>query len=291
LLCLNRTYMKFHLRKAIPGMLVLTALIGAEPLANLFEKSNLVAWCIVPFDAKKRGPEERAAMLERLGIRKLAYDYRDQHLPTFDQELDALTRHGIALHAFWLRTGPDPAAENDTKAVFGFIERRKLKTEIWYRFKEPRDFDTVPEARKFELALGAIRYVAERAAKSGNRVGLYNHGGWFGEPENQMIAIKKLGLKNVGMVYNFHHGHEHMDRFAKIFPQMVPYLMAVNINGMRKDGPIVLPVGQGDREAELLRVIARSKYRGPIGILGHREKEDAEVALRQNLDGLAKMRP
>jgi len=28
-----------------------------------------MAWCIVPFDAKKRRPEERAAMLEKLGIR------------------------------------------------------------------------------------------------------------------------------------------------------------------------------------------------------------------------------
>ena len=31
----------------------------------LFARKNLIAWCIVPFDSKKRGPEERAAMLER----------------------------------------------------------------------------------------------------------------------------------------------------------------------------------------------------------------------------------
>src|SRR5688572_17767316 len=43
---------------------------------SIFGKGNLVAWCIVPFDAKKRGPEERAEMLERLGIKRLAYDYR-----------------------------------------------------------------------------------------------------------------------------------------------------------------------------------------------------------------------
>ena len=36
--------------------------------SGLFAHGNLVAWCIVPFDTKKRGPEERTAMLERLGI-------------------------------------------------------------------------------------------------------------------------------------------------------------------------------------------------------------------------------
>ena len=43
---------------------------AAEPL--LFENANLVAWCIVPFDAKHRTPEERAAMLEKLGVKKFA---------------------------------------------------------------------------------------------------------------------------------------------------------------------------------------------------------------------------
>ncbi|HOU92269.1 MAG TPA: hypothetical protein PLU22_14555, partial [Polyangiaceae bacterium] len=45
-------------------------------------------------------------------------------------------------------------------------------------------------------------------------------------------------------------------------------------------------VGQGDRDLELLRIIAHSDYRGPIGILGHTQ-DDAEARLQDNLDGLA----
>ena len=52
---------------------------------RLFAPDNLMAWCIVPFDAKKRGPEERAEMLKTLGLRRFAYDWRDEHLPTLDQ--------------------------------------------------------------------------------------------------------------------------------------------------------------------------------------------------------------
>src|SRR5437762_2627164 len=71
---------------------------------ELFAKKNLVAWCIVPFDSKKRGPEERAAMLEKLGFSKFAYDYRAEHIPTFDAEIEALKRHHIELTAWWFPT-------------------------------------------------------------------------------------------------------------------------------------------------------------------------------------------
>src|SRR2546426_11712460 len=68
---------------------------GTKAKDSLFATKNLFAWCIVPFDAKKRGPEVRAAMLERLGLRSLAYDYRAEHVATFDAEMEALVLHQI----------------------------------------------------------------------------------------------------------------------------------------------------------------------------------------------------
>src|SRR5436190_1068527 len=62
---------------------------------QLFEQKNLMAWCIVPFDSKKRGPDERAAMLEKLGFSKFAYDYRAEHISTFDAEVEALEKHHV----------------------------------------------------------------------------------------------------------------------------------------------------------------------------------------------------
>ena len=69
--------------------------------ARLFSRDNLVAWCIVPFDSKKRGPIERVAMLRRLGFKHYAYDWRDEHLPTFDTEVAQLQKNGIDLTAVW----------------------------------------------------------------------------------------------------------------------------------------------------------------------------------------------
>ena len=42
-----------------------------------FHRDQLVAWCIVPFDAKQRGPEARAIMVRGLGMTRVAYDWSD----------------------------------------------------------------------------------------------------------------------------------------------------------------------------------------------------------------------
>src|SRR6516225_4074608 len=77
---------------------------AAPPVAQkpkVFARTNLVAWCIVPFDGKNRSPAERAAMLKRLGFTKVAYDWRDNHVPTFEKEILQYRKNGIEYFAFW----------------------------------------------------------------------------------------------------------------------------------------------------------------------------------------------
>ena len=64
-------------------------------------RENLVAWCIVPFDAKKRGPEARAKMLVDLGLKRSAYDWRSQYVSEFEEEILQYKKHGIEFFAFW----------------------------------------------------------------------------------------------------------------------------------------------------------------------------------------------
>lgn len=263
------------------------AKFAAEP--SVFSKDNLVAWCIVPFDARERGPVERAAMLKSLGITKLAYDWREKDIPTFDAELDALKKQGIRLQGFWISTGLDPASSTQLKAVLDFLKRREVETELWYLLSTPPEFKALSDSEKVNQAVAAVRYVATEANKIGSKVGLYNHGGWFGEPENQLAILERLKMPNTGIIYNFHHGRSHMDRFEEFFPKLVPHLLAVNINGMKADAPMILPVGQGDREVEMLKVVQKSRYRGPIGVLNHIKEQDAEIGLRSNIEGLKKI--
>ena len=82
----------------------------------------MLAWCIVPFDAKHRGPEERAVMLEKLGIHRLAYDWRAEHIPTFDEEVEAMNRHKIEITAWWFTNSIDA----DGQKILDVIARHKI---------------------------------------------------------------------------------------------------------------------------------------------------------------------
>lgn len=248
--------------------------------AALFAKENLVAWCVVPFDAQKRGPKERAKMLRRLGFTKLAYDWREEHVPEFEAEIKALREYGITFFAFW--------GLHDE--MFRLFEAYDIHPQVWLTVPEPGG---ATQEEKVQAAGKALLDAAKRTQALGCTLGLYNHGGWGGEPANMVEVCSWLraetGGNHIGIVYNLHHGHGHIEDFAACLDAMKPYLLCLNLNGMNTGAePKILPIGRGEHDARLLHIIAESGYAGPIGILDHRPEIDAEVSLRENLEGLAK---
>ena len=103
----------------------------------MFARENLVAWCIVPFDAGRRTPEARAAMLAALGVRRFAYDWRAEHLPTLGRELAALKEHRIELTGFWF-----PGAMNkDARLILDTLAAHGVRTigeAQWLQASAPR---------------------------------------------------------------------------------------------------------------------------------------------------------
>jgi sugar phosphate isomerase/epimerase len=260
-----------------------------QPSEKIFARNNIVAWCIVPFDSKNRGPEERAAMLNKLGITKLAYDWREKHIPTFDAELAALNKHNIHLQAFWLLSGSEPENDKNVEAAFDFLERNSVHTQIWYMFVPPKNFDGLTQEQKLDTAVDVIRYIAKRAGEIGCPLGLYNHEGWYGEPENELAILKRLNDPNVGLVYNFNHAQQHTESFAKFFPLILPHLIALNLAGLKNGDQHIYPIGEGDSEQEMIRIVWKSNFKGPIGIINEDTDPDAETGLKMNMAGLKKV--
>lgn len=252
---------------------------AAEPKLNtaIFQKPNLVAWCIVPFDAGKRTPAQRALMLKELGLTRCAYDWRDEHVPTFAEEIRQYQQQGIEFFAFW----------SSHEQAFELFEKHHLHPQIWQTVPSPQ---AQTQGERVEAAARALLPLAERTKTLGSRLGLYNHGGWGGEPDNLVAVCQKLralGHEHVGIVYNFHHGHGHIADWPESLALMQPYLRCLNINGMNASGePKILGLGKGEHELEMLRVVAASGYNGPIAILDHRGELDARESLQENLDGL-----
>ena len=56
-------------------------------------RDQMAASHLVAHDALRRGPRERAQMLRSIGIHKIVWDWREEHLATFDAELDAQRAH------------------------------------------------------------------------------------------------------------------------------------------------------------------------------------------------------
>jgi quinoprotein glucose dehydrogenase len=121
---LGDAYIAFALPKSVesPGR------VAVPKPKGLWEHDNLVAWEVVPFDANKRGPEERAEMLEKLGFKRFSYDWRDKDIPTFDAEIDTLNRHGIDLLAWWF---PLEADDPRAKAMLEVFRRHDVHPQLW----------------------------------------------------------------------------------------------------------------------------------------------------------------
>lgn len=251
-----------------------------------FDKSNLVAWCIVPFDSKKRTPEQRATMLDELGIKRLAYDYRAEHVASFEEEITTMKKHGIEFTAWWFPT----VLNDEAKAILSLVKKHQIHPQLWVSGGGDIAMDAQQTQAFIESESRRIREIALAAQDVGCKVALYNHGGWYGEPENQIRLIQAIGLPNVGIVYNLHHAHHQLDRLESILAKIQPYLLAINLNGMEIDGERVgkkiLPIGQGSQDKQVLKLIGQMNFDGPVGILNHTDL-DARVRLQENLDGLS----
>lgn len=256
----------------------------------LYAKSNLMAWCVVPFDSLERGPQERAAMLKELGISKLAYDWREKHLSSFPDEINALKENQIELKAvwFWIATPQADQLDSANQAMFNMVKEHNIKTDFWIGITK-EFFDGLTDEQKLDKGVAAVKSLHKMASDIGCTINLYNHGDWFGEPDNQIKIIEKSGLKDVGIIYSFHHAHSQVEDFPARLQRMLPYLKAINLNGMKVEGPQILPIGQGDRELEMLKAIKTSGYNGPIGILGHIAEKDVKNVLEGNIGGLKKL--
>ncbi len=275
-----------HRLPLLAVFVLLPSFAPAEVPEN-FRRENLVAWCVTPFDAKKRSPHERAEMFRRLGIRRVAYDWREEHVPEFESEFLAYRERGIELLAFW-RGHPD------ADALFGKLD---LKPQIWVPLETGKGLSN---DEKISSAAESLVPLAESTAARGMALGLYNQGGWGGLPDNLAgvcEALREKGFGHVGIVYNFHHAHPRIGMFPDDLKRMMPNLLCVALNGMAnpsvadvsKNEHRIKPIGTGEHESEMIAELLAQGYGGPVAILGHMANRDAEEVLRENAAGLERI--
>lgn len=226
---------------------------------------------------------------ERFRFHKYAYDWRDKHLKDSKNELALIQINGIEILSVWIWLNPKRDSihklSQANEKMFSIVEELNLKTTFWVGLSESY-FKNLNDKESINLATNLIKSVSEKANSIGCKVALYNHKGWFGDPLNQIKIIKELPEQDLSIVYNFHHGHKDIDNFTELVPKILPYLSAVNLNGMEKDGEKILPIGEGDFEKNMLKTLKNLGFKGPWGILGHVGEKDVNEVLLKNIEGL-----
>lgn len=256
---------------------------------NRIDIKNTFPWCIVAYDSLERSPTQRVQMIKELGFTKYAYDWRDKHLDDTYTELNLARENNIEVISVWLWLNAKRDSlhhlSNSNQRILNIVEKLNLKTTFWVSFSG-NFFENLNQEQSITKAAEMVALITAKAEKLDCQVALYNHSGWFGNPYNQLEVIDALPHHDLSIVYNFHHAHSSISEFPGIVKAIMPYLAAVNLNGMQKDGEKIQAIGKGIYEKEMIGVLQKSGFNGPWGILGHVEDVDVRPVLEQNLAGL-----
>ncbi len=276
--------------KAVIIVIVILGLVYSCTNQNEGQKdmNNVYPWCVVAFDSLQRSPAERISMLKEMSFVKYAYDWRDKDLDEMGSEIKLAKENNLEIISVWLWLN----AKRDSlhklspsnERIFKILKESQLKTTLWLSFSE-NFFKDLTQEQSMSKATKMIKFINEKADEIGCKIALYNHGGWFGNINNQVEIIKALPQCSLSIVYNFHHGHQDIEEFSQIVKRMKPYLSSVNLNGMRKEGPKILPIGEGNYEKDMIELLIDEGFTGPWGVLGHVEDEDVKKVLEGNMTG------
>ena len=261
----------------------------ANKMEYAIDVKEVSPWCILGFDSLDRTPKERISMLKELELTKYGFNKGKGDLSTMKEEFKLARENDIEITSIflWLNFKRDSIGKlsRSNQKLLRNLKEVAYKPTIWVSFSD-NFFEGKNQEQSLEVAIEMIKYVKTQADEVGCKLALYNHRGWFGNPHHQIEILKQLNEKSLTMVYNFHHAHEYVDEFPEIAKKMKPYLSYVNLNGVKKEGPKILPIGEGDYEYEMIKSLLDEGYKGPWGILGHIKTEDVQKVLTRNMEGL-----
>ena len=274
------------------AVLALAAALACAPHARAGERKHtptpFYALCVGTHDAKKRTPEQQAAMLKELGYHGMTHLW----LKAVPERLKALDEAGLTLFGVYTPVSIDPKKRKydpRLKQVITLLKGRD--TMIWLSIKGLRP--STPEGDPAAVAL--LREIADMAQPAGLRVAIYPHtGDWTERVEDAVRVVKKVDRKNVGVIFNLCHwlkvdGDE--TRLEPLLEQAMPHLFAVTLNGAdsglgRRGGwaRLIQPLDSGSFDVYgLLKMLRKLGYRGPIGLQCYGIRGDARDHLARSI--------
>lgn len=256
---------------------------------DMIKVDEVSPWCIIGFDSLDRTPEQRIGLLKEMGFSKYGFNKGKGDLSKMNEEFRLAKENNIEITSIflWLNAKRDSIGKlsPSNQELLSRLKEVDQKPTIWLSFSS-NFFKDLNQEKSINLSIDMIKFIKSEADKLGCELALYNHHGWFGNPHNQVKILEELRQDSITMVYNFHHVHEYIDEFPAIVKKITPYLSYVNLNGVKKEGPQILTIGEGEHEYEMIKLLKTAGFNGPWGILGHIKTEDVQEVLKRNINGL-----
>lgn len=227
----------------------------------------------------KLDPAEQARVLKDLGYQGISYnETRD-----VTNRVAAMREQGLKLYALYVHGFMNQPVRYEPGLVDALKHLRNTDTILWLTIREwPGQHD----AEAVKLA----REVADLAAKSGIRVALYPHKGFYVATAEDALRIAKAANKpNLGVSINL--AHEilagNAKRLESIVEECAPYLYLVSINGadVSDDTAKAIKVlGEGEFDVlGFLRTLDKNGYFGPIGLQCYNVPGETRANLQKSL--------
>ena len=241
-------------------------------------------------DAAHLSFESQIKMLQALGYEGMDHTGVD-NLTEKQVQLD---RHSLRLFAVYL----DVWADRDKQSFNDGLERaaKRLKGRdvvLWVPIRS-HDFEPSSEAGD-EQAVAIIRRIADIAAANDLTVALYPHSFFYLQTvDDALRLVEQVGRKNVGLTFNLCHWLRVDNSDLKsLLQKAAPFLFMVTINGADNEGDwkqLIQPLDAGDYDVtQVLDLLKKIDYRGPIGLQGYGIGGNVEDNLRRSMQTWRKM--
>jgi len=243
-------------------------------------------------DDKHKTAKEQVEMVKELGYAGIGCT-AGQGLGEMLEELD---KNGLRLFAVYLGANIDADQQKYGPELKEAIEVLKGRNSILWLFVQSKKLK--PSSLEGDAsAVQVIREIADMAAKSGVRVALYPHTGfWVERVEDAIRVAKKVDRKNVGITFNLCHWLRTDDEknMKSLINSAMPYLFVVSINGADSGGKdwkqLIQTLDRGSFNIlRFLKALKKSGYTGPIGLQGYGIGGDAYENLKRSMSAWRKL--
>lgn len=265
------------------------SLVTAQPPADAPARNEFYAMDTNFNDGKARSPEQTAALLKELGYQ----GYGFVGMANIPQWLAALDKEGLKLYTIYV--GVDIDSGKIDPSILQAIEQLRGRPTVLWVYTNSKKFKPSDEGGD-AAAVPLLRELADKAFDAGLKIALYPHiGNWVETVQDAVRVSEKVNRRNLGASFNLCHHLKIMGEASVEQALMVaaPYLLQVQVNGADSGDTklmgwdkLIQPLDVGSYDvSQVLRIVRRIRYTGPIALQGYGIKGDTPEILKRSIKG------